>query len=255
MFIETLGTGPSLVMIHGWAMHGGVFSPLVQRLRERYTLHQVDLPGHGRSRESALPLTLDAVSEHVAAHVPPAIWLGWSLGGLFALKATQRLPQAVRGLVMLAASPRFVRGEDWPVGIDPALFEGFSRHLEDNYRATLDRFLMLEAQGSDHVREELRLLREIVYAYGEPPAASLHAGLDLLQHSDLRAGLPGLTAPSLWIAGRRDKLVSPASMQAACAVSPQAHFERIEHGGHAPFLTHADEVCDAIDAFALGLPA
>ena len=255
MFIETLGTGPSLVMIHGWAMHGGVFSPLVERLRERYTLHLVDLPGHGRSRESELPLELDAVAAHVAAHVPPAIWLGWSLGGLFALNATQRFPDAVRGLVMVAASPRFVRGDDWPVGMDPALFDGFARHLEDNYRATLDRFLMLEAQGSDHVREELRLLREIVYAYGEPPAASLKAGLGLLQHSDLRAGLSTLAAPSLWIAGRRDKLVSPASMLAACEASPQSHFERIEHGGHAPFLTHADEVCDAIDAFALGLPA
>ncbi len=255
MFIETLGTGPSLVMIHGWAMHGGVFSPLVARLRERYTLHLVDLPGHGRSRDSDIPLQLDAVAQYVAAQIAPALWLGWSLGGLFALNATQRFPDAVRGLVMVAASPRFVRGDDWAVGMDPALFEGFARHLGDNYRATLDRFLMLEAQGSDHVREELRLLREIVYAYGEPPAAALHAGLELLQHSDLRAGLSALSAPSLWIAGRRDKLVSPASMQAACDASPQSRFERIEHGGHAPFLTHADEVCDAIDAFALGLPA
>jgi len=255
MFIETLGTGPSLVMIHGWAMHGGVFSSLVARLRERHTLHLVDLPGHGRSRDSTLPLDLDAVAAHLAARLPPALWLGWSLGGLFALNVAQKHPDGVRGLVMLAATPRFVRGEDWPQGIDPALFDGFARRLENDYQTTLDRFLMLEAQGSDHAREEIRLLRAIVYAYGEPPAAVLAAGLGLLQHSDLRAGLATLTMPNLWLAGRRDKLVSPASMQASADATPQSRFERIEHAGHAPFLTHGDEVADAIGAFELGLPA
>jgi len=255
MFIETLGSGPSLVMIHGWAMHGGVFSALVERLRDRHTLHLVDLPGHGRSRNSAVPLELDAVAAQVVTQVPPAVWLGWSLGGLFAMNVAQKFPDAVRGLVMLAASPRFVRGADWPQGIDPALFDGFARRLENDYQTTLDRFLMLEAQGSDHAREEIRLLRAIVYAYGDPPAAVLRDGLGLLQHSDLRAGLRALAMPNLWIAGRRDKLVSPASMLASSEASPTSRFERIEHAGHAPFLTHPEEVADAILAFETSLPA
>ena len=58
MHIETLGSGPSLVLLHGWALHGGVFAPLVQRLSDRYTLHLVDLPGHGHSRDSEVALTL-----------------------------------------------------------------------------------------------------------------------------------------------------------------------------------------------------
>ncbi|KFN43864.1 pimeloyl-ACP methyl ester esterase BioH [Arenimonas oryziterrae] len=255
MFIETIGTGPALVLIHGWAMHGGVFAPLVARLRERYTLHLVDMPGHGRSRDSVLPLQLPIMAAQIARETPPALWLGWSLGGLVALRGALQSPEAVRGLVMLASTPRFVRGDAWPGGMDPALFDGFARHLEDDYRATLDRFLMLEAQGSDHVRDELRQLREIVYAYGEPPQQVLREGLARLQDSDLCAELPTLSMPSLWIAGRRDRLVSPASMRAATALAPQASFVQIEHGGHAPFLSHADEVADALDAFASGLPA
>ena len=43
MHIEVTGHGPDLVLIHGWALQGGVFAPLVQRLADRFTLHLVDL--------------------------------------------------------------------------------------------------------------------------------------------------------------------------------------------------------------------
>ena len=255
MHVATIGGGPPLVLLHGWAMHAGIFSPLVDRLREEFTLHLVDLPGHGINRDSTLPLELEAVAAAVAARTPPAPWLGWSLGGLVALHAAQSRPAAVRGLVMLCASPRFVRSDDWPQGMDPAVFETFARELARDYRGTIDRFLMLEAQGSDHVREELRLLRAQVFAVCEPSAARLAEGLAVLQDSDLRAGLPALQVPSLWIAGRRDRLVFPQAMEAAAAQAPHARFLRIEHGGHAPFLSHGDEVAEALRAFHAELPA
>jgi pimeloyl-[acyl-carrier protein] methyl ester esterase len=138
--------------------------------------------------------------------------------------------------------------------MDASVFANFASELAHDYRGTLDRFLMLEAQGSDHVRTELRLLREQLFAYGEPPTKTLCAGLDILQHSDLRAGLPALAMPSLWIAGRRDRLVSPAAMRAAAELSPDTNFVEIQSGGHAPFLTHADEVVAALDAFVGRLP-
>lgn len=255
MQVMVRGTGPALVMIHGWAMHGGAFEPLVARLQDRYTLHLVDLPGHGRSRDSIVPLTLDAMANAIAAQTPPAPWLGWSLGGLVALHAAQSFPANVRGLLMLAASPRFVRSPDWPQGMDDAVFAGFARDLGNDYRAAIDRFLMLEAQGSEHLREEIRLLRAIVFAHGEPTPDALTRGLALLRESDLRGELPRLPMPSVWLAGRRDRLVSPAAMQAAAAMAPASTFIEIAGAGHAPFLTHADPVAQAIIEFCKGLPA
>lgn len=248
LFHEVHGQGPALVLLHGWAMHSGIFAPLVQRLAPHFTLHLVDLPGHGRS--AGLPLTLDNAAAQVSAAVPPrALWLGWSLGGLVALQTAASRPAQVRGLVMLAASPRFVRADGWPLGMDASIFREFGKALGRDYRGTLDRFLMLEAQGSDHVREELRLLRHEVFAHGEPAADVLCDGLGLLEDSDLRAALPGLAMPSLWIAGRRDRLVSPAAMQAAAALAPASRFHQVDSGGHAPFLTHADDVAAALRSF------
>ena len=255
LFHEVRGQGPALVLLHGWAMHAGVFAPLVERLQDAFTLHLLDLPGHGRSREAGLPLTLAHAADQVAALVPArALWLGWSLGGLVALQAAARHAAQVRGLAMVAASPRFVRAGDWPQGMDAAVFRGFASELGRDYRGTLDRFLMLEAQGSDRVREELRLLRAEVFAHGEPAAGLLCDGLGLLEHSDLRGHLAGLAMPSLWLAGRRDRLVSPAAMQSAAALAPASRFHQVDSGGHAPFLTHADEVAGVLRDFAAACP-
>lgn len=251
LFHEVRGQGPALVLLHGWAMHAGIFAPLVSRLERDFTLHLVDLPGHGRSRDAGLPLTLAGAAAAVADVVPErALWLGWSLGGLVALQAAATMPTRLRGLVMVAASPRFVRFDDWPQGMETAVFRTFAGELQRDYRGTLDRFLMLEAQGSEKMRDELRLLRAEAFAHGEPPTAALCDGLALLEDTDLRRVLSTLAMPSLWIAGRRDRLVSPAAMQAAAAMAPGASFHQVSSGGHAPFLTQADEVADAVRAFA-----
>ena len=109
MHIETRGTGPDLVLLHGWAMHGGVFAELAERLSPRFRLHLVDLPGHGRSLYSPVPLELEAIADNLARRLPRALWLGWSLGGLAALQLAQAHPERARGLLMLCAPPRFVR--------------------------------------------------------------------------------------------------------------------------------------------------
>jgi pimeloyl-[acyl-carrier protein] methyl ester esterase len=257
--VERTGHGPALLLVHGWAMHGGVFAPLVRALEAAFNVITVDLPGHGGSRDSALPLALDPVADALAALIDAqpskhALVAGWSLGGLVATALAARHPGRVRGLGMLAASPRFVQGPDWPAGMDPRVFELFGEELGRDYRGTLDRFLMLEAQGSAHLREELRYLRDAVYARGEPAPRALQEGLGLLHDSDLRAVLPGLAMPSLWIAGRRDRLVSPKAMQAAAALAPRSHFQQLDHAGHAPFLTEPKAVAEALTAFAASCP-
>jgi pimeloyl-[acyl-carrier protein] methyl ester esterase len=248
MHIEVSGSGAPLVLIHGWALHGGVFAPLVERLADTFQLHLVDLPGHGNSRTSATPLTLDACAQEILAQTPAAVWLGWSLGGLVALHAAARSSR-VRALAMIAATPRFVRGPDWPHAVEPSVFLQFGNELQQDYRGTLERFLALDTIGSEHARAELRTLKETLYARGEPSPSALQQGLQLLEDSDLRADLPVLSVPSLWISGRRDRLVPPDGMRDAAAQAPHGRYVEIAGGGHAPFLGQADQVALEIRGF------
>ena len=259
LHIEIVGAGPPLVLLHGWAMHGGVFAPLVEALRDRHTLHVVDLPGHGLSRDSDVPLALEPCVESVLAQVPDAPWCGWSLGGLFALHAAATRPRRVSRLAMLCASPRFVReqGDDeqrWRYGVSADIFGDFADGLRNDYRATLERFIALEAFGSDHARDEIRALRDAVFERGEPAASVLADGLTLLQTTDQRAALPTLSVPSLWLGGRRDRLVDPRALRAAAGLAPDARVHVVEHAGHAPFLTHVDEVATQLVTFLADAP-
>lgn len=250
MHIHVSGSGPALVLIHGWALHGGIFAPLVERLAPHCQLHVVDLPGHGFSREDSTPLKLPYLVNAIAAATPPAVWCGWSLGGLVALHAAATLPQ-VRGLAMLAATPRFVRTADWPDAVEPAVFEQFGQDLQQDYRGTLERFLALDVMGSQHARSELRTLRDALVERGEPEPRALHEGLALLERTDLRGALPTLHKPGLWIGGQRDRLVAASAMHRATAQTPAglhvAH--TIDGGGHAPFLGHADTVAGLLQRF------
>ena len=246
LYIEKLGHGPvPLVLLHGWAMHGGVLAPLVEALADRCTMHVVDLPGHGWSRDCGLPLEPRACAAAIAAATPPAVWLGWSLGGLIALTAALEQPRQVHGLAMLCATPKFARDEGWPWGSDATLVHQLALDLETDYRATIDRFLALEAMGSADPRAELRRLRELAFARGEPDLRVLQEGIRILETSDLRARLPALRRPGAWIAGRRDRLVPPQAM-AWSARQSQGRYVQIDHAGHAPFLAHADEVVRAL---------
>ena len=104
------------------------------------------------------------------------------------------------------------------------------------------------------MQDELRALRAQVFAHGEPDPAVLADGLRVLDGSDLRHALPALAMPSLWIAGRRDRIVHPDAMRAAAAIAPDARFVQVDRAGHAPFLPHAGEVADAIADFAAACP-
>ncbi|MEO6154979.1 MAG: pimeloyl-ACP methyl ester esterase BioH [Thermomonas sp.] len=243
MHVDVIGRGPPLVLLHGWAMHGGVFAPLVERLQATRTLHVVDLPGHGGSRTCDVALTLEAATCAIFDVVPAkAPWCGWSLGGLIAMHAATTQPQRVSALVMLCATPKFVRSDDWPQGMPVEVFRSFADGLRDDWRGTLERFIALEAFGSDHARDELRMLQQDLFARGEPAPQVLADGLALLESCDLRASLQALEVPSLWLAGRRDRLVDPRAMQQASRITTNARHAQVEHAGHAPFLTHAGVV-------------
>jgi pimeloyl-[acyl-carrier protein] methyl ester esterase len=246
LHIEVRGSGPvPLVMLHGWAMHGGVLAPLADALAARCTVYLVDLPGHGYSRDCGLPLEPSACAAAIARATPPALWLGWSLGGLIALTAALEQPAHARSLAMLCATPKFVRDAAWPHGSDGALVHQLATDLETDYHATLERFLALEAMGSADPRAELRHLRGLVFDRGEPDLRVLQEGIRILESSDRRAALPDLSVRSAWIAGRRDRLVPPQAMQWSASQCDGGYTE-IEGAGHAPFFGRPEAVAQAL---------
>jgi pimeloyl-[acyl-carrier protein] methyl ester esterase len=243
---EARGNGPDLVLVHGWGMHSGIWSGWADRLAQRFRVHLVDLPGHGRSA-AATGSSLDDWSSAIADQVPErAWWLGWSLGGLVALNTARLLPERVRGLVLVASTPRFVTAPDWPSAVDPEVFEQFAGQLRQSVDRTLMRFLSLQIRGSDGSGDLLRGLRAAVQERPYPAPQALLDGLSILQQTDLRDSLAGIEAPLHWLFGERDTLVP-----AVVADRLPGLRECIAGAGHAPFLSHPDACSARVDAWLL----
>ena len=191
--VETAGAGSPLVLVHGFAMHGGVFAPLVPALAQRHRVHVIDLPGHGASAPIAtydLPSLASALDWVTAGEDEPLSLLGWSLGGMVALEFARTRPARVRRLVLVATTPSFVARPDWPHAMAAATLARFGDELRVAYRSTLLRFLTLQVQGSDEGRRSLAALRERLFARGDPDPRQLDAALGLLRDVDLRPALP-----------------------------------------------------------------
>jgi len=242
MYIETRGTGPALVLVHGWAMHGGVFAPLVDALARVRTLHVVDLPGHGRSAQPGARLDLDDSASELLERIGPADWLGWSLGGLVALAAAGLAPERVRSLALFATNPRFVSSPEWEHGVPHEVFAQFGAELAQDYARTIDRFIALECIGSDCARNDMRTLQRQLYDHGIPSREALESGLHILDRCDMRGALSSLPMPALWLAGARDRLVPWQAMAWAAAQMRDARFVSIAGGGHAPFIGRPERV-------------
>jgi pimeloyl-[acyl-carrier protein] methyl ester esterase len=250
LHVEIRGHGPDLVLLHGWALHGGMWGPWLDRLAEGARLHLVDLPGHGRSGWPEEVRDLAGLARAVEPAVPRgAALLGWSLGGLVALELARRRPQALRALVLVSTTPRFLAGPNWEHGLPAAVLEEFTRGLAGDYRRTVQNFLALQTRGDEHAGATLRLLRKQLAAHGEPDPRGLAAGLTVLREADLRDELPRIALPTLVIAGEHDRLTPPGAGRELAVALPSARFRLIGRCGHAPFLSHPEEVLAEVRGF------
>jgi len=246
---ESAGDAAPLVLLHGWGMNLRVFDALRAALGAHHRVTAIDLPGHGRS-----PWTESSPQQqlaNLAAMLPRgAILLGWSLGAQLALQLAAEPALAVRRLVLIASSARFVRADDWPHGLPEATLRQFAAQLEHDAGQSIADFIELQLRGSADATAVRATLHHALRVHGAAHPAALAAGLALLEHNDLRALARRIEVPALVIAGQYDRVTPPQAARALAQLLPQAQLLQIRRAGHAPFLSHPDQVGAALLAFA-----
>lgn len=242
--VSSKGQGPVLNVVHGWGMNAHLFDDWSEGLSQFFQVNLIDLPGHGLNQQELMSLDLDKLAAE-ASHIPKGTWLGWSMGGLLALNLALKNPKQIDALIMLCATPCFVAREYWPHGTDVKVLEQFANNLQQDVKQTIQTFLALEVMGIDDERSQLRVLKQKVFARPLPNPQALTAGLTLLRQVDLSSQLKNLQTPSLWISGRRDRLVLPQAMQQAAEIC-NGEYHMLRGSGHAPFIRQADALAALI---------
>lgn len=241
---EIYGEGRPLVMIHGWAMHSGIWRDFARKLAEHRQVICLDLPGHGRSAELK-PFDLTTIAAALLDAIPVNRFsvLGWSLGAMVGLEMAARYPERVASLSLLAGNPKFVKDAVWP-GLRPEVLDSFATQLGEDAKHTLQRFLGLQVQGLPDGRQLLQTLRTAVQECDAPSENTLQGGLHILKQADLREALTRLVCPITIVQGDKDTLVPLQAGRFIQALNVRSKLHVLENAGHVPFLTHADQLCE-----------
>ncbi|SIT68691.1 carboxylesterase BioH (pimeloyl-CoA synthesis) [Ectothiorhodosinus mongolicus] len=232
------GQGEPLMLVHGWGMSQGVWAPLLPHLAKEFECWAVDLPGHGTLADEARLGGLEELTERLLSFLPPqpTHLLLWSMGALPGLELARRHPERIASLTLVAATPRFTRGDQWPHAMDAEVLSEFAENLQQDYRATLARFLALQSQGMGGSAPLLRQLRATLAA--SPPAPqALREGLQLLRQCDLRQSFAELSCPCAVLLGEYDRLVPGAVAASLKALRADLDVHIFPGLGHAPFLS------------------
>lgn len=230
-----------LVLLHGWGLHSIVWDDVMPGLLAHFRVTVIDLPGMGQSPLPNQDYDLQLLVDQVQPLLPARCHLlGWSLGGLLALRLASLFPEQVASLVTVACSPRFVAAPDWPAAMPVEVLDKFIEVFDEDNEGTLIRFLALNCKGADTMREDVRKLKEILYFCGLPAARALRGGLQILRDSDLRASLSGLSLPVLMLFGRADNIVPAALVPDLQKLAPAVQVAIQEGVAHVPFVSAPD---------------
>ena len=134
IYYETLGSGPTLLVIPGGPQDAGVFAALAQELADRYTMVTYDPRGNSRTTTDAPlgDLDLDQQADDAAALIAkvggPAYVFGTSGGAQIGFNLAARHPGSV--ITLVAHEPPTIA-----LLADPSAAQASSQALYDTYKA------------------------------------------------------------------------------------------------------------------------
>jgi len=240
--IASRGEGTPLVFIHGWGLNSAVWQPCLTQLAKNFEVITLDLPGFATNKdyqlgEYSLVEITDAIAQVVAK---PAVYIGWSLGGLVASQMAIMHPEQVLALITVASSPQFVEQENWP-GIKAHVLANFHQQLAEDTTKTINNFLKIQAMGSPHIRQDIKVIRDLVMQYQQPERQALDDSLRLLETSNLSEQLAAIKQPFLRLYGKLDGLVPKQVIPLVASLAPNSEQHIFAQASHAPFISHQAE--------------
>lgn len=230
--------GPPVILIHGAGGNHLHWPPQVRRL-PGWRVLALDLPGHGkspgRSRQTIEALT-ECVQEWASAlDLPPAVYVGHSMGSAIALTLAIERPQRVKALGLLGASSR--------LRVNPNLM-GFASNETTFPKAVTS---VVEWSFGPEAPERLKELATERMLETRPTV--LHSDFLACAEFDRTECIREIKQPTLIVAGSADRMVPPRESRFLADNMPNARLEIVPDAGHMVMLEQPEEVARLLQEF------
>jgi len=234
-----------VVLLHGFSQGPGSWAGIAARLAGRHEVVTPTLPGHGGA--GAIHGTFEEEAAALAETVgpPPAVWVGYSMGGRLALRIALDRPDLVPRLVLLGATAGLVDPADRKARrlVDETLASGLERKGLDRFLTgwlsqPLFQRLPPEAAGLEERRTNT--------------VAGLASALRRLgtgAQEPLWDRLGELRMPVLLLAGEHDSKFVSIAFRLAAAIGDGAGLSFVPGAGHAAHLERPDSFMTILERF------
>src|SRR4051794_27490495 len=256
---EDHGSGPAVVLLHGWPVDSRSWEPQVHPLLEAgHRVITYDRRGFGRSSRPTDGYDFDTLADDLdkvlaALDLRDVTLVGFSLGTgeLVRYVGTHGTGRIKACVIIESLAPSFAKSGENPEGIDEAGVAGVQQAILDDRFAWLTGlvgdFLNLDEYLGKRVSEET--VRAIWDAGADAsPRATWACPRGWLE--DFGDDLRRLDVPTLILHGTADRIL-PIDGQGRRlhAAIPHARYVEIEGGPHVMCVTHAAEVNRELLAF------
>lgn len=240
LYVERRGTGPRVVLLHGFTQSSACWPVLADALAQRHEVLAVDLPRHGTSAD--VPGNLDATADLLSDLARDAVVVGYSMGARYALTLAVQHPASVRGLVLVSGT----------AGIDDEAARAARRDADEARAARLET-IGLDAFLEEWLRQPLFSDVPPERSCREARARNTVAGLAAsLREAGTGVMVPlwdrvaALDVPVLLLTGELDHAYTAHAQRMTELLAGATQHVVIDGVGHAAHLVDPDAVLAAL---------
>jgi pimeloyl-ACP methyl ester carboxylesterase len=244
------GSGPVIILLHGFCENNTCFRKQVLLLKDDYTVLTPDLPGFGASapislEQASMNAYADAVKEMVDHTCgEPCIMLGHSMGGYVTLAFAAKYPDALAGFGLIHSTASADSEERRQKRKQALSF--ISSHGKEAY---IRNFIpTMFANASLHPDDVDMLVSEGLKGPVEGITGAICAMMERQENFEL---LRSTFLPVFFGVGALDGLIPERDMLHQASLCRNADLCYLDQSGHMGMLEEPQKLCKAISEFAI----
>lgn len=251
------GKGEPLILLPGFGMTMQHWDPaLVQKLSMHNQVIMFDYRGVGASGGNASGTTQDIMIDDVVTlmddlKIERAHLVGWSLGSFVAQGLTQKYPDRVDHLVLIATAP----GGEAAIPAPKEIRDKVQKSLEGSWEKAYVPMMFLDAKDTEAYLKRVADAQksgELPKSKGETLEAKIahqSAFADEGKEEARYLELGNIESPTLLITGDKDELTSVKNAELVAERIPKSELVIMPDAGHAVMFEENDDVARLIRGF------